>query len=80
MQIVLPPADSEPQQAAFRDLAARFPAFKPRARAADIAGMFAFFVIFVGLLAVLLVFFVVGYNRLVRLRRKPDFIIIQVSE
>ena len=36
LQIVVPPAQSEPQQAACRELAARFPAFKPRASLGDI--------------------------------------------
>ncbi len=36
LQIVVPPAETEPQQAAFRELAARFPAFKPRASLGDL--------------------------------------------
>ena len=36
LQIVLPPAETEPQQAAFRELAARFPGFKPRASLGDL--------------------------------------------
>ena len=37
LQIVLPLAESEAQQAAFRDMAARFPAFKPRANLGEMA-------------------------------------------